>query len=109
MAFEAVLDEAELWLGEMRAVRVATTSVLLVRFDSGVRAYRDRCPHLGYPLSEGKLEGGVITCSAHQHCFDARTGAGINPPRPCLVPVPLRVEAGRILVDTAPPAGSVAR
>ena len=109
MAFEAVLDEAELWIGELRAVRVDGAPVLLVRLDSGVCAYRDRCPHLGYPLSEGSLENGVITCSAHRHCFDARTGAGINPLRSCLVALPLRVEAGRILVDAAPRVGSDAR
>jgi toluene monooxygenase system ferredoxin subunit len=101
MAFEPVLDDAELWVGEMRAVRAGGARVLLVRSESGVCAYPDRCPHLGYPLSEGRLEGDVLTCAAHHHSFEASTGRGINPLRPCLTPLPTRVEGGRILVDVA--------
>lgn len=101
--FEPVLDEAELWIGEMRAARAGGQRVLLVRLEQGVCAYSDRCPHLGYPLSEGSLEGGVITCAAHHHSFDAETGRGINPQKPCLKQLPTRLESGRIWVDATPP------
>lgn len=101
--FEPVLDEAELWIGEMRAARVGGQRVLLVRLEQGVCAYPDRCPHLGYPLSEGSLDGGVITCAAHHHSFDAETGSGINPQKPCLRQLPTRLEGGRIWVDVAAP------
>lgn len=96
---EAVLNEAELWIGDMRGVVVRGVPVVLVRSESGVCAYRDRCPHQGYPLSEGRLEDGVITCRVHQHTFDAASGNGINPPRPCLRSVPARVEGGQIWVE----------
>lgn len=106
MAFERALAEAELWIGEMRGVQLNGARVLVVRLESGVCAYQDRCPHLGFPLSQGNLERGVITCAAHQHSFDAHTGDGINPPRPCLTPLPVRVEDGQVLVE---PARAVAR
>lgn len=99
MTTEAALNEAELWIGEMRRVVVRGVPIVLVRSESGVCAYHDRCPHLGYPLSEGELQGGVVTCRAHHHTFDAKTGAGINPARPCLRSVPARVERGQILVE----------
>jgi toluene monooxygenase system ferredoxin subunit len=101
---EVALDEAQLWIGEMRAVTVASVPLVLVRGAAGVCAYRDRCPHQGYPLSEGKLAGGVITCRVHHHTFDAASGNGINPPRPCLTPLPARIEGGKIVVELEPEA-----
>ena len=96
------LNLADLWIGEMRGVVVGGRPVLLVRQESGVVAYEDRCPHQGYPLSEGELSGGVITCSVHHHRFDAASGSGLNPHRSCLVKLPVVVENGQIAVDTEP-------
>lgn len=99
MSFEAVLPDDELWIGEMRGLLVQGRRVLIVRTADAVCAYADRCAHLGVPLSQGKLEGGVITCSAHHYQYDARTGHGINPESARLEAFPVRIEAGRIEVD----------
>ena len=32
------------------------------------------CPHAGDPLSEGFLDGCVVTCPSHGWAFDVRTG-----------------------------------
>jgi toluene monooxygenase system ferredoxin subunit len=96
------LCEADLWIDEMRGVIVAGCPVLLVRREDGVVAFRDRCPHQGYPLSEGELAGGVITCRVHQHRFDAASGQGINPLGSCLVRLPVVVSNGRIAVEPGP-------
>jgi toluene monooxygenase system ferredoxin subunit len=101
MAFEPVLPLDDLWIGEMRAVRVAGRAVLLIRLDQGLRAYPDRCAHLGVELSKGTLEDGVITCSAHHHRYDACTGEGVNPRRACLLPLPVQVRAGTVYVDAS--------
>lgn len=98
------MAESELWIGEMRGVLVRGERLLVVRGEGGLRVFRDRCPHQGHPLSEGTLENGLLTCRVHHHTFDAASGDGVNPPRPCLSVVPSRVEAGQILVDLpAPP------
>jgi toluene monooxygenase system ferredoxin subunit len=96
---EITLAEAELWIGEMRGVVVHGERLLVVRHEHGVCVYRDRCPHQGHPLSEGTLVDGVLTCRLHRHSFDAASGDGLNPLRPCLNVVSSRVEAGRVLVD----------
>jgi nitrite reductase/ring-hydroxylating ferredoxin subunit len=93
------LNEAELWVGEMRGVVVAGCPVLLVHHEQGLSAFEDRCPHQGFALSAGELEGGVITCPVHRHQFDAVSGAGVNPLRPCLVKLEVRVQGGRIAVQ----------
>jgi toluene monooxygenase system ferredoxin subunit len=99
MSFEAVLEDDELWSGEMRALVVQGRRVLLVRAGETVCAYADRCAHLGVPLSQGKLEAGVITCGAHHYQYDARTGCGVNPTSVHLQAFPVRVENGNIEVD----------
>jgi toluene monooxygenase system ferredoxin subunit len=96
---ERLLAEDELWIGEMRAVEHRGVPLLLVRHERGVSAYRDRCPHQGFPLSQGQLKDGVLTCGLHGHEFDAASGAGINPLRPCLAGLPCWVDAGQIFVQ----------
>jgi toluene monooxygenase system ferredoxin subunit len=98
---ELEFTEAELWIGEMRGAELDGERLLVVRGEQGVCVYRDRCPHQGYPLREGSLERGIITCKLHRHTFDAVTGAGVNPRGDCLTRVGARVEAGRIIVEQA--------
>jgi toluene monooxygenase system ferredoxin subunit len=97
------MAESELWIGEMRGVVVRGERLLVVRGDGGVCVFRDRCPHQGYPLSEGTLSEGVLTCRVHRHRFDAATGAGINPRHPCLSALSARVDAGHVVVDLPEP------
>lgn len=95
------MTEAELWVGEMRGVVAEGQALLVVREEAGICVYRDRCPHQGYPLSEGSLDQGVITCRLHRHTFDAVSGEGINPRAACLVRLPVLIESGRIWLDAA--------
>lgn len=93
------IRENDLWVGEMRGVDLAGCAVLLVRHEHGVAAFENRCPHQGFPLSDGELVDGVITCALHRHRFDAASGAGINPLRPCLIKLNVRLNDGRIDVE----------
>jgi nitrite reductase/ring-hydroxylating ferredoxin subunit len=44
------------------------------RADGGVDVVDDRCPHEGYPLSQGTVKDGVLTCKWHNWKFDLATG-----------------------------------
>ncbi len=79
--------------------------VLLIAHGGRVFAIANRCPHEGYPLSEGTLgQGCVITCHWHNWKFDLASGEaliGFDPVR--TYPVSFRGE--EIAVDlTDPPA-----
>ena len=84
-------------LAENAPTRVLADGVAIVLVKRGDRifALTDTCPHLGGPLSEGKLVGDAIQCPWHQselaledgrvvngpttfpaRCFDVRTRAG---------------------------------
>jgi len=94
-----VMSDAELWVGEMRAVRAGQRRLVVVRTERGVHAYEDRCPHLGVPLSRGTLEQNIITCSAHHFQFDAETGLGINPKNVRLRAARVECKNGKISID----------
>jgi toluene monooxygenase system ferredoxin subunit len=97
MAFVRVAALEELWTGEP----ASRQGVLLLRRGDTVLAYEDRCAHLGVALSEGRLEGDTLTCSAHEWTYDVRTGRGINPASACLKAFPVRIEDGQVWVDRA--------
>lgn len=98
--WRAVARLDELWAGEMRAVDVDGIAIVLVNVAGDVYAYEDHCPHLGCPLSEGSLDGAVLTCAAHEWAFDCRLGRGINPASACLREFPLRVADELIWLGT---------
>ena len=99
MAFVRALALDELWDDDMQGLVIRGRRILLVRIAGAVHAYEDRCAHLGVALSEGKLEGCVLTCSAHHYQFDATSGQGINPKRAALTSISVRIEDGAIWVD----------
>ncbi len=103
MSFRRVAALADLWNGEMTQSVVDGRSVLLVKIEDAIHAYEDRCAHLGVALSQGRLEGHVLTCKAHHWQYDVRSGSGINPASACLKRVAVKVERGDILVDVDAP------
>jgi toluene monooxygenase system ferredoxin subunit len=99
MSFCKVGTLDDVWSGEKVGVVVKGRPVLLVNVDGVVCAYEDRCRHKGVRLSEGRLEGPVLTCAAHGWQYDARTGHGINPESVALPRYEVKIENGDILVD----------
>jgi nitrite reductase/ring-hydroxylating ferredoxin subunit len=48
---------------------------ILVIHDRGrVFALDNRCPHMGFPLERGSVEGGILTCHWHHARFDLKSG-----------------------------------
>jgi toluene monooxygenase system ferredoxin subunit len=82
MPFQPTIADAELWDGDMTSSRLDDHDVLLVRHNGVVYAYENRCAHLGVALSEGRLDGHVLTCGAHHWQYDVRSGTGVNPELP---------------------------
>jgi nitrite reductase/ring-hydroxylating ferredoxin subunit len=92
-----------MWDGEMESFDVGDDEVLVLKVGGEIRAYDGVCPHQSQSLVEGELEGGVLTCRAHEWQFDARTGEGVNPKDACLVRHDVRVTgAGMIEVRLRP-------
>ncbi|MDV6330626.1 Rieske 2Fe-2S domain-containing protein [Asticcacaulis sp. 201] len=48
---------------------VAGIPIVLWRGAEGLSAFRDRCPHRNYPLSQGRVEAGRLVCPYHGWAF----------------------------------------
>ena len=64
----------ELQDGTMKEVLVQGQEILLARVGGKYYATDNRCPHIGGKLSQGKLEGSVVTCPLHGSQFDLEDG-----------------------------------
>ena len=102
MPWTDVMGAEELAAKGKAVARAGGLQVLLISSDAGLFACANRCPHEGYPLSEGVLtDGCVLTCNWHNWKFDlARGETLVGGDRVRRFPV--RVEAGRVLVDVSP-------
>lgn len=68
----ARLDDLE--PGTMKMVSVGETRVALIRTATGIYALDNSCPHQGYGLVTGALDGDTLTCQWHNWKFDVTTG-----------------------------------
>jgi nitrite reductase/ring-hydroxylating ferredoxin subunit len=97
-----VAREQDIPDGRGLCVQVDGIDVGLFRVDGEIHALENRCPHAGDPLSEGSLDGAVVTCASHGWRFDVRTG--FRPQDPDGFPIPrfaVRVSAGDVEIDLA--------
>ncbi len=85
-----------------RVVKTVFGCVAIFRTaDDQIFALDDRCPHKGGPLSEGIVHGTQVTCPLHNWVFDMATGIAQGADDRRINTYPVRVDAGRIMLDAA--------
>jgi len=70
----------ELGEGEMAGARVGNAPIVFAKVEGRIYAFNDRCPHKGFPLHKGRLEGHKLTCAYHGGKFDVRDGRCLKHP-----------------------------
>ena len=97
------LKRSELGAHGHKVVRCAGKQVLVIAQENRVFAIANRCPHEGYPLSEGTLGPGcALTCNWHNWKFDLESGeamVGRDPVRTYIV----GERGGEIFIDVSDP------
>jgi nitrite reductase/ring-hydroxylating ferredoxin subunit len=104
LAYRRVARVDDVPEGRGLCVQIDGIDVGLFRVEGELHAIENRCPHAGDPLSEGTLDGSIITCQAHGWSFDVRTG--FRPQDPDGFPIPrfaVRVAARHVEVDLEQP------
>jgi nitrite reductase/ring-hydroxylating ferredoxin subunit len=59
--------------------KVGALPVVVVWHEGRAFAIEDRCPHLGFPLHQGSVEAGLLTCHWHHARFDLVSGCTLDP------------------------------
>jgi len=69
--------------------------------DNQVFALVNRCPHKGGPLSQGIVHGHSVACPLHNWNIALRTGEAQGNDKGCTPVIPVKVNAGRVLICRA--------
>ncbi len=78
--FTKVGDVVDVPPGKSVAVEFGGEKVALFNVDGTFYAVSNTCTHAGGPLSEGQVDGTVVTCPFHGATFDLTTGSVTGPP-----------------------------
>lgn len=76
----AAADAADVRPGEPTAALAGDAPVLLLRHEHGIHAIHGRCSHRGCLLSDGDVDGHVVTCACHGSQFDLNDGTVVRGP-----------------------------
>ena len=60
--------------GKMQKVTADGKEILVINIDGNFYAMDDTCTHAGASLSEGTLDGAILTCGWHGAKFDCKAG-----------------------------------
>src|SRR6195256_2249186 len=58
--------------------KVRRLPVVVLWHDERAFAIEDRCPHMGFPLHQGTVEAGLVTCHWHHARFDLESGCTLD-------------------------------
>ena len=97
----AGLKPDELVPGAVRRTEIFGTKIALYKVDDAVFATPDSCPHAAGPLSDGVLEGSVISCPFHAFEFDVRDGTCVSGQPFELDVLGVKVKDERVLVEVS--------
>ena len=78
--YVCVADKSDIGMGKMKKVALANREILIVNVNGAYYAVDNMCTHFGGDLSEGVLEGNIVTCPNHQATFDVTNGKVVSPP-----------------------------
>jgi len=71
----------EIGEGQVKAFKVRDKDILVAKYKAEYYAMGRCCTHRGADLSQGSLEGKIITCPRHGSRFDITTGESISGPK----------------------------
>ncbi|WP_341525242.1 NifU family protein [Nostoc sp. UHCC 0302] len=80
-------------------VKIGDNSLILYSQGVKVTCYRNACAHLGYPLDQGKVENGIITCSYHGFEYNLETGQCLTTPEISLHSYPVQIKGDKVFVQ----------
>lgn len=83
-------------------VRTRSQSIALFRHEGEVYAVDNRCPHMGFPLAQGTVDDGILTCHWHHARFELSRGGTLDPFADDVPTFPVEIRGEEIRVDPHP-------
>jgi nitrite reductase/ring-hydroxylating ferredoxin subunit len=79
-----VAGKSEIAVGQMKKVTLNDKEILIANVNGSYYAIGNECTHYGGDLSQGTLEGNIVTCPNHNSKFYVTTGKVVSPPTEAL-------------------------
>ena len=76
--------------------------ILLIKENEKIYAVDNRCPHMGFPLSKGTINNGILTCHWHHARFDACSGCAFDLFADDIPSYDVKVEGDVVLLSDEP-------
>ena len=89
---------SEIPQGSVRSTIIGGEKVLLWRNGASVTCFQNACAHLGFPIHDGEIENGIITCPHHGFQYDLSSGECLTAPEVQLQSHAVRVIGPRVEV-----------
>ncbi|MFB6096222.1 MAG: Rieske 2Fe-2S domain-containing protein [Haloferacaceae archaeon] len=100
--FEPAVELSELAAEGRKLVTLRGHAIALFHHEGDVHAVDNRCPHMGFPLTEGSVEDGVLTCHWHHARFELSCGDTFDPWADDVPDYPVEVRDGTVYVNPEP-------
>lgn len=99
--FVRAAGRAEVEEAGCMAVQVDGHVIALFAHGGEIRAVDNRCPHMGFPLEQGTVKDGILTCHWHHARFDLESGGTFDQFADDVRVFPVEIRDGEIWVDVA--------
>ncbi len=99
---EAAVELDELRESGRELVALDGVPIAVFHHEGEVRAVNNRCPHMGFPLTEGTVDEGILTCEWHHARFELSCGNTFDPWADDVETYPTLVEDGTVYVNPNP-------
>ena len=74
-------------------------AIVLFLYGERVYAVDNRCPHMGFPLDQGSVENGILTCHWHHARFDLASGGAFDLWADDIDAFPVALRDGQVCLD----------
>ena len=107
MEYVRVAGTGDIAPGQIVPIEAGGQKLLLAQVGDAYYAAQRKCPHLGFNLCRGSLDGGAVVCPLHKAKFDLATGKIERDPKLLFIKMsaksdlttyPVKVEGGDLLV-----------
>jgi nitrite reductase/ring-hydroxylating ferredoxin subunit len=91
--------------GGCLSVTVEKHPIAIFIYGSKVYAVDNRCPHMGFPLNQGTVKDGILTCHWHHARFDLMNGGTFDQWAGDVTSFPVEIRNGNeVWIDVVSPA-----
>ena len=92
----------EIQKAERELVNVNGRHIAVFYHEGEFHAVDNRCPHMGFPLMQGTVDDGILTCHWHHARFELSCGDTFDPFADDVQSYPVEVRDGTLYVDPDP-------